>query len=262
MAAPGSATDRVRVPKYKRLELALRDDIEHERLLPGDRLPAEPELAASHGVARMTARRAIETLVNDGLLTRLPGRGTFVTERRVPYQPATIFSFSRTMAALGMTVETRLIHFDVVPSPPAVARDLGLRDGADVLLVRRARLVNGEPVAIHGSYLAAGLRAALSADDLLRQPISEAVRRAGGAEVTTSRDYLTAEAAVADDAKILEIDPGVPVIRITGCSYSELGHPVMATDAVYRADRFRFALAAREERHPLEPTGFRGPTPG
>ena len=243
-----------REPLYRQLETLLRDQIAADQLKPGDQLPSEPDLASSHRMARMTARRAIDTLVQEGLLVRHRGRGTFVAGPRVSYPPASLVSFSRAMAALGLPVATRLLDLELVPARGDVATALGVADGTPVLLVRRLRFVSGEPVAIHASYMDKGYLDGLRASDLLTLPISQAMENVTNVHIVASRDYLEAVAATREEAALLQISPGDPIQLVTGVAVADDGRPVLATRAAYRADRFRFAVGAGAGDVPFEVT--------
>jgi GntR family transcriptional regulator len=251
----------VREPLYRQLETELRQQIASGQLKAGERLESEPELASRHGMARMTARRAIETLVREGLLVRHRGRGTFVSEPRMAYPPASLISFSRTMAALGLPVSTRLLEMELVAAHGDVATALEFDEGTPVLLVRRLRFVKDEPVAIHASYMARGYLDGLRAADLMTLPISEAMENVTGVHIVASRDYLEATAATHEEAALLQIAPGDPVQLVIGVAYDSAGRPALATRATYRADRFRFAIGARAGDLPFEITGGRKPGP-
>lgn len=209
-------------------------------------------------MARMTARRAIETLVREGLLVRHRGRGTFVSEPRMSYPPASLVSFSRTMAALGIPITTRLLALELVPARSEIAEALGVEDGEPVLLVRRLRFVRDEPVAIHESYMDRNYLDGLRAADLMTLPISEAMENVTRVRIVASRDYLEAAAATHEDASLLQISPGDPVQLVLGIAFDDGGNPVLATRATYRADRFRFAIGARAGDLPFEITRLHG----
>lgn len=251
----GTAVADTKVPLYQLLERQLREDIGAGRLVPGDRLPSEPELARSHGMARMTARRAVEGLVHDGLVIRRRGRGTFVSEPRLSYPAASFISFSRTMNALGHTVITSLLNFELIGAEREIAEGLQIPEGTPILLVRRLRNVDGEPVAIHASFMDASFLDALRASDLLVKPISDAMERATGVRVTSSRDYLEGSTASIGEAELLRIEVGSPVQIVSGVAYSEDRRPVLATRAWYRADRFRFAIGMSGPGLPFEMSG-------
>ena len=248
-----------REPLYRQLAALLRAEIEPGRLRPGDQLPSEPELASRFGMARMTARQAIDALVEEGVLVRHRGRGTFVAEPRMAYPPATLVSFSRTMTALGHHVVTRLLDLELVPAHGEVALALGLGENERVLMVRRLRFLEDEPVALHASYMARSYFEGLRAADLLTKPISEAMANVNGVRVVSSRDFLEAAAATHDEAQLLRITSGEPIQIVRGVSFAADGRPVLATRAAYRADRFRFLVGASASDPPFVVNSTSGP---
>lgn len=231
-------------PLYRQIAAVILAKLAAGELVPGDRVPSEPELAETYGVARMTARKAIESLVLDGKLTRHKGRGTFVAQPKMSYPAPTVFSFTRAMKGLGLEVTTKLLDLHTTQADADLAADLQLGEGDEVLHVRRLRLVSGEPVAIHSSYMAKEYLSGLLAADLLTRPIAEAMARVGHERVAASHDYLEAIAAEPEVARLLDIERGEPIQFICGVGYSSAGKPVLATRAWYRADRFRFRLSA------------------
>jgi GntR family transcriptional regulator len=241
-----AATPSEAVPLYRQIAAEILAKLTAGELAPGDRVPSEPELAETYGVARMTARKAIESLVLDGKLTRHKGRGTFVAQPKMPYPAPTVFSFTRAMQGLGLEVTTKLLDLHTTEADADLAADLRIREGDEVLHVRRLRLVSGEPVAIHSSYMAKEYLTGLLAADLLTRPIAEAMARVGNERVAASHDYLEAIAAEPEVAHLLDIEPGEPIQFICGVGYSSTGKPVLATRAWYRADRFRFRLSATD----------------
>ena len=239
-------------PVYRQLEEFLRREIMSGHLKPGDQLPSEPDLAREHKMARMTARRAIETLMADGLLVRRRGRGTFVSSPRLAYPPATAMSFSSTMRTLGHPVTTKLLDFQLVDGGVEISRDLGLQDGVPVLMVRRLRFVNDVPVAIHSNFMDDSYFNILRASDLLTRPISDAMREASGVHIVASQDYLQGVAATRDESELLRIPVGDPLLLIRGLAFSDAGDSVLVTRGWYRADRFRFAVGVRGQGLPFE----------
>ena len=239
-------------PLYRELEEFLRHEILSGRLKPGDQLPSEPDLASQHGMARMTARRAIEALMADGLLVRRRGRGTFVSSPRLAYPPATAMSFSGTMRKLGHQVTTRLLDFLLVEGGVEISRESDLEDGASVLMVRRLRFVNDEPVAIHSNFMDGSYFNTIRAADLLTRPISDAMREGSGVHIVASQDYLEGVVATHDELELLRIPVGDPLLLIRGLAFSDEGDSVLVTRGWYRADRFRFAVGVRGQGIPFE----------
>src|SRR5690606_5923272 len=118
---------------------------------PGTPAPSERELVASFGVARMTVRQAIEALVAEGLLQRIPGKGTFVAEPRT--RVGALRGYTEEMGGRGHTVTSRTVLLQLEKATRAVARALGLSEGDPVIRWRRTRLIDGEPAAVETVWL-------------------------------------------------------------------------------------------------------------
>ncbi len=231
-------------PLYLQLEAILRDQIEKGVINPGDRLPPENALAAEYGISRMTARRATEALVTDGILIRQPGKGTFVADDKVPFMASTLSSFSGTMRGLGLAVMSKVIELDRVEPPPKVMRDLQLQPGALAAFLRRVRYINGEAIAIMSSYMPASYFQALQEADLSHQPITQVMEAASDLKIVKADDYLEASLARPEEADLLDIRVGAPVFLGRGILYEAGGMPVRSSKVVYRGDRFRISFSA------------------
>ena len=119
------------------------------------------------------------------------------------------------------------------------ARAFGSSEGSPVVLVRRLRIVAGQPAAIHTSYLPASLSQILDSD--LTGSLTDAME-ALGADVADAVDYVESVVAFGEEAAILEIQEGEPLLRIEGQAYSASREPLRYTDALYRGDIFRFSV--------------------
>jgi GntR family transcriptional regulator len=231
-------------PLYVQLEAILRQQIENGVLNPGDRLPPENTLAAEYGISRMTARRATEALVTDGILVRHPGKGTFVADDKVPFMASTLSSFSSTMRGLGLAVTSRIIELDLVTPSPKVVRDLRLQPGEQAVFLRRVRYINGEAIAVMSSYMPGAYLLALQEADLSHQPITQVMEAASGLRIVKADDYLEASLARPEEAELLGIRIGAPVFLGRGILYESQGTPVRSSKVVYRGDRFRISFSA------------------
>jgi GntR family transcriptional regulator len=228
-------------PLFLQLQNLLRGRIDDGSLAPGDKISSEHELSREHGISRMTARRALDTLVMEGLLFRRPGKGTYVSEK-VQWPGATIFSFSTAMAALGLSVTTRVV--EVGPAAPAasIARDLGVAPGEQIVRLTRLRRVEGEAVALHTSYMGMEYYPAILHADLVSTPLNKTMEQISGRRFVNSRDYVEVTLARPEEARPLEIPEGAPLLLVRGLVFSDRWHPERATKSLFRGDRFRFTI--------------------
>jgi GntR family transcriptional regulator len=232
------------VPLYIQIDEELRGQIESGDLGPMAQVPSETELAERFSVSRMTARKALDRLVGDGMLFRQPGKGTFVAPTKLYHGASQGLSFSAAMRAQGLACETRVLEAEVVRAPSNVARALSLPAGAQAIFLRRLRLVDREPAAIHLSYLPGRLSALLEAD--LSGSLSDLMSSIG-ARVERSEDSVEAVLATGEEAQLLAVAEGSPLVLIRGTAYSSGNEPVRYTEALYPGARWRFSLQTTRE---------------
>lgn len=211
-------------------------------LKPGEALPGERHLEEMYGVSRITVRRAISDLVQDGELVREKGKGTFVTHGMVR-SVLHLASFNEDMRAAGFEPSTRVITADLVDPPAAAATHLRLRKVERAYRLRRLRLANGTPVSVDESWLPAALLPNLLAEDLTGSLYR--VLSASGQTVRWVQQTVQASAATAEVAHLLEIAEGAPVLLFHRRSFSgpeEPGTPIEYSTSTYRSDRYQVSM--------------------
>ena len=233
MKLPQAPVKPGRGPAHAQIESALEHAIGRGRLSPGDRLPAERELAARYGVSRMTLRQALGTLEQRGRLTRTKGRygGTYVVAPKL--ELAGTSALSDQLRGLGVAAGARVLR--------AVERDARPDEtmlGARVHAIERVRLANGEPVALErGAYSIAAF------PGLLDGPLDGslyALMRARYDEVPVRAvERLEPGLARADEAEALGIGVGAPVMLVERTAFSAAGRPLECSRDVFRGDRTR-----------------------
>jgi GntR family transcriptional regulator len=185
----------------------------------GQRLPSETDLAARYGVARMTIRQAVGALASEGVVVRRQGLGTFAAEQLPARSADGLMSFTESMRMQGRDVATRLVAASV-EQPPSAARDaLRLGGSAAAVLVRRLRTLDGCPVAVQSSWLPFARFAGLDSEPLLNGSLYAMLEDRYGVQIVRARQAIIAAAADGDDAGLLELQPGAPVLRITRTTY-------------------------------------------
>jgi GntR family transcriptional regulator len=223
------------VPHHRRIEQALRERITSMR--PGDRLPSDAELVAEFGVSRMTARNAMQRLAEEGLVARQPGRGSFVVAPPAHRRADRLMTFTREMARRGRTPSSRLLARVIRPSTRAEASALDLRVGEPVVEIRRIRLADLEPIALESAILVGSCAAAVMTADLERGSLHEAITRSGQT-LRRGTGTVTAAAATAEDARLLDIRRGDPLLVERRVIADVEGRKIEATESRYPADRY------------------------
>ena len=154
------------VPMYVQIEEHLKQRMQQGEFSVGTAIPSERELTEMFGVSRMTVRQSITNMVNNGLLYREKGRGTFVAAPKVEQPLSGLTSFTEDMLSRGMAPSNRLISFDKMMPYVDVAQKLQLGEGEEVFLVKRIRYADDKPMAIEKTYLPVKLVPALDKDAL------------------------------------------------------------------------------------------------
>jgi len=222
-------------PRYRAIESALRSRI--ATLRPGQRLPSDSDLCAEFGVSRMTARHAMAQLAEEGLVRRDPGRGTFVAEPPTHRRANFLMTFSREMRRQGRVPTSRIVS-RVLRQPTEPERvDLRMAHGEEVVELRRVRLADGEPVALETAVLVPRAAAAVFSADLEAGSLHEALIGAG---IVPSRgtSSIGAEAASAEDAHLLGVNPGEPMLVERRLILDQRGRPLERTESRYAATRY------------------------
>jgi GntR family transcriptional regulator len=223
------------VPHYRRIERALRERI--GRLQPGDRLPSDAELCSEYGVSRMTARNAMQRLAEEGLVARQPGRGSFVATVPAHRRADRLMTFSSEMTRRGRVPSSRLLTRVVRPASPAEASELGLGRGDPVVVVRRLRCADDEPIAVETAILEGRCAPAVLAADLEHGSLHEVLGLAGFV-LRRGTGTISAAAATDEDAELLAIRPGDPLLVERRVIMDAHGRRIEATESRYPADRY------------------------
>ncbi len=231
------------LPYHYQLRELLRTDIETGRWKVGERLPSERELCEAFNLSRTTVREAIDALVNEGLLRREKGRGTFVSEPKILeglLQSPT--GFTDSMLEQGYRVDTKLLGMEIVPARPSLAHQLRLAVDEQVVRIDRQRFILGEPILLVTSYVPYRICPSLINDDLTWNSLYHLLQGKYGLRIARAKRFMEAVAANEYEAKLLSVKPGSPLMLIESTSYLEDGTPVEAFKAVHRGDRTRFLV--------------------
>jgi GntR family transcriptional regulator len=204
-------------------------------------LPPEPVLCAEYGVSRITLRRAVDGLVADGHLVREQGRGTYVTRPPVRHEYRESFvhriaGFNSVMTEQGAQVGTTVLAQRIVPAAPAVAAELGLDAGAEVVELERLRSVDGAPNHVAHSFLPAALYPRVAEEDFGQGSLYEFLRREYGADLAHARIVVDVGTAAPDEAERLRVVAGSPLLVVRTTVRDTGGRPLVHSFSRLRPD--------------------------
>lgn len=244
MNNPNNAIDfNSNIPYYIQLIEALKEKIQSGEWQPGDQIPSEPDLCEVYGVSRTVVRQSLREIELEGLITRRKGKGTFVSEPKLSESLAQkLTGFYQDMVERGHTIETHVLHHEVVPAKKKVADYLGVDPGASVIDIKRLRFIKGEPIVLVTSYLPYDLCPKLAPADITNQSLYEFLEKECDLTIAYGRRSIEAVPANQTEAELLQIEIGAPLILLNSVSYLEDDTPIEYYHAVHRGDRSKFEV--------------------
>lgn len=227
------------VPLYFQVASAIEKAIVDRDLPPGSRLENEIALGERLGLSRPTVRRAIQELVDKGLLVRRRGIGTQVVQGSVR-RNVELTSLYEDLEQSNQHPSTRVLSHELVPADENVAEKLGLEPGTEVLHVKRLRLADDIPVSILENYLPAPY-VDLSAEDLERFGMYQLLR-VRGVNIRVAKQRMGARRATNGEAVLLEVERQSPVLTMDRTAFDSTGTAVEFGHHCYRPDRYAFEV--------------------
>jgi len=224
-------------PLYAQIRKSLREDIVNKILVSGQKLPSEDELAARFGVSRMTVRQGIADLIDEGMLYRRHGVGTFVAQPHIERDHTHLTSFLESAKDEGIDVNVRVMIADILPAKLKVARALSLAEGDLVFRVKTLRYAEAIPITVHDAYVPYKLFPQLLQENLQAKPLWD-IFESNGHRVKRAVQRLEAREADEEIAILLEIDEGAPILFKERTVFLDDGTPVEFTYCYNRGDRY------------------------
>lgn len=227
------------IPLYFQVAQELEKAITTGQLGPGAKLPNEISLADNFGLSRPTMRRAIQELVDKGLLVRKRGVGTQVVHGEVS-RPVELTSLFDDLSRAGQAPRTTLLTREIIPADDQMAVRLDITPGKDLLHLRRLRYANGEPLAIMENFLPEDL-ADLPEKDLEERGLYQ-MMRGRGIHIRVAKQRIGARTGTTEECRLLTERRGSPLLTMDRSTYDDSGRTVEWGHHVYRASQYSFAV--------------------
>lgn len=244
----GEISPEKSIPLYQQLKDALAAQIKNGILKTDERLPSEKELCAMYNVSRITVRQALAELTREGLIYRSHGKGTFVARPRIQQELVRVTPFEETLRSKGLEPSTRYLDAGLVAADYHLATVLALPVATGVTRLELLGLGNNEPMVYYLSYFPEelGQQLAALAKELSRQKVAfstyDLYEKAGLPAPVMLTQSFEAVAARKEQARVLDIKPGEPLLLVTSLVYTAEGRPVEYKRAAYRGDKYSFYI--------------------
>lgn len=229
-------------PLYHRVYLVLRQAVLEGRFPPDRPMPGEHELANLHAASRITIRRALQLLEEQGLVVRRRGAGTFA----IP-QPAAhplredLRGLIENLLAMGLRTTVRLLDFAYVPATPELAATMGLAPGDSVQRSVRVRSAGGTPFSYLTAWVPEAIGRRYDRDELAARPLL-ALLEANGERIARADQTISARSADAEVAGLLGVELGAALLWVRRQVYDPEGQVIEALEALYRPDMYAYQI--------------------
>ncbi len=235
------------VPLYVQIKDYIRLNIQSGVFEVNERIPSERQLADQFNVNRLTVSKAINELVQEGLLYTQVGKGTYVCATKIDQTLMSLTSFTQDMTSRGKRASSRVLYSGIQLASEEVAKALSILPGAEVIILHRVRLADDQLIALEQSHLIHALCPDLLArHDFSRQSLYKVLRESYGIHLTYAHQTIEASIAEADEIEALEAPPCTPILRIMRVTYNDSDQPVEYVRSSYRGDRYKFYTILRQ----------------
>lgn len=231
------------IPYYVQLKDLLTKRIENGALKVGEQMPPEQELCETFNVSRTVVRQALQDMVHEGLIIRIRGKGTFITEPKISeglVQKLT--GFYQDMVEQGYIPVTKVLKQHLVPASQKVATNLQLQPGAHVIEIERLRFIQDEPIVLVITFIPYAICPDLLNVDLSNQSLYAYLEKEHELMIVRGHRTIEAEPAKAYEAGLLQIKKGAPLFVLDSTSFLSNGTPIEYYQAFHRGDRSRFEV--------------------
>ncbi|OHX44774.1 MULTISPECIES: GntR family transcriptional regulator [Cytobacillus] len=225
------------IPLYYQIKELIREKIENGNWKSGDKIPNEVDLAKNFSVSRSTMRQAILELVNEGILTRKKGVGTFVSKPKIEGNFIS-FTFPEELGTKHTPISIKVIE-----GTAGKLKVLNLKDQEKVFEIIRLRFFNDEPAAIEKSYIPVGLIPDLL-DNNLEGKLIDLITEKYGIIMTKYQNSIEPVLIDSFEAKVLEVEQNQPALKITKLLMTPQGNPVILFTSIIRGDRCKVQFSS------------------
>ncbi len=227
-----------KLPFYHQLHEILRAKIVRGDWQPGSMIPTESEIVQQYKVSRITARAALDELVQEGLIYRERGRGTFVAQPTFEKTMMRIRSFTDDMQQRGLKPQTKVLNQELLPAPAEIAEKLGVPEKEELGRIERLRMAGDEPLAIEESFLIHRTCPGILSHDFAHESLREALAQEYGIRWSRATQHIRAILAPPQTAALLGVKPKSALLYVERVSYDEQNIPREFLRIMYRGDRY------------------------
>ncbi|KNZ42864.1 transcriptional regulator [Acetobacterium bakii] len=233
-------------PLYIQLEELIRNNIESGMWKPNIAIPSESEMNRLYGVSRMTIRTACSQLVQDGILYRVPGKGTFVAEPKIITESLAYMGFREQLERMGYEeITTELLNVSEKEATYGVAQRLRCQQGTLILEIERLRFLKGEPISLHYSRIPYALCKNLSDHALEEEQLCTILKKEYNLKPSRVSETLESVRASEKESQLFKVPRGYPLLVLEDILYDKDDQPYEYSKVVFRGDKIKLKYEYR-----------------
>lgn len=231
------------LPLYYQIKEIIQEMIENEELKPGDIIPAERELCEIQGVSRMTVNKAIMDLVNEGVIYREQGKGTFVASPKEKQQISRLKGFTEEMEGQGLKSDTHILSFRIKTATRQIKAQLAMtQEQTKVIEIKRLRLSNEEPIAIETAFIPQHIFQDMTAEMIEGKSLYSIFRDKYNVNPIRAKQTIEPIILSEYECKLLNQKENSIALMFKRNTYLADGSPIETTTAIYRSDRYKYEI--------------------
>lgn len=243
----------VPMPLYYQLRQIIKADIDNGKLQPGDMIEPETEVCAALNMSRPTIRQALNSLVADGYIKRVKGKGTYVSQQKLEANfIQKLGSFHLEMLHQGLTPKTQVLSLEIISGQASANEKLNLDISEQLVFLQRICYANEKPIVYMESYLPGNRFASLVNEDLSATPLYVVLQKKYNVSVVHVKRQIEAVNATSAEAEVLDMARNKAISLVRNIAYDENNVPVEYAISKYRGDQNKFTLDMYRDQNEKE----------
>lgn len=235
-------------PRYLQIAEQLIEEIKKGKYKPGTLLPTEAILQDTFAVSRVTIRKAMEVLLEQDLLKRVRGSGTYVKTPKAQHNAFELSGFIEEVSAQGREPSSKVITFEIQPSNALIAQKLQIEEGQLIYAIRRLRLIDKEPEILECTYLPVEMFTDLSLE-VMQTSKYDYIENQKGLAIALSKQVVWPDTLTEETAPLLNSPIGTPILRVESVSKLTSGIPFEFTINYFRLNQYSFEFIAHRKHN-------------
>ncbi len=231
-------------PLFEQLRELIVNKITSGEYKPGEKLPSERALSEMYNISRLTVRLALSDLVNDGMLIKKQGKGTFVANKPIQHSLGGLIGAVEELAHIHVDMEVRILKKEICSVSAEILRKMNNKLDKTMLLISRLVIVDGVPLALDYAYLPNSVAHFMDNVDLTKDVIYLVLEKCGF-KITTAVQTIGAENPLREEAELLGIKTTAPVLALDRITSVEGDIPILYSKTIYRADRYQYNMSLK-----------------